>query len=472
VLTFAVSAVLTYVAIEQLARPLGANANPEVPAPTQEQLLVAAPVPGSSEPLQREATEGAGAVSPEALPKLALSNQPPAQQEAPGANGVSAPSPSVRVVTGRIHRGRTLADALRREGVSPRMVDEIARGMRPVFDFRYAHAGDSFALVRDDGGGLLSFEFQRGRRDLYRLRPGENGAFLPSHQEAPLERRVIRLWGTVHRSLFETMVALGEGPDLVHDFADIFAWDIDFSRQTRPGDRFRAVFEKFYDRDGFVRYGKVLAAQYAGTHETLVAVYFEDDDGYGDYYRTDGSSVRRTFLRAPVRYTRISSRYSKSRLHPVLKVRRPHEGVDYAAPVGTPIWAVADGEVIFRGWSGGFGRLVKVHHPNGYVSYYGHLSRYAEGIENGARVRQRQVLGYVGATGLSTGPHLDYRLKANGRFVDPLRVKFPSGKPVFARNKERFLSVRDAMLRELGATGVSLAMETSDPYRGADQPTD
>ena len=459
VLTFAVSALLTYVAIERLARPLGASALSDTPSPPQEELLAAAPVPEGPESPEGVVTDRTESIPVDAVSDPELSDRTLAEEETPDGNGASAPS--VRVVTGRIRNGRTLADALRREGVGPRMVDQIARGMRPVFDFRYAHAGDSFALVRDDHGGLLSFEFQRGRRDLYRLRPGENGAFVPSHQEVPLERRVVRLSGTVHRSLFETMVALGEGPDLVHDFADIFAWDIDFSRQTRPGDRFRAVFEKFYDRDGFVRYGKVLAAQYTGLDETFVAVYFEDDDGYGDYYRTDGSSVRRTFLRAPVRYTRISSRYSKSRLHPILKVRRPHEGIDYAAPMGTPIWAVADGVVVFRGWSGGFGRLVKVRHPNRYISYYGHLSRYAEGIQTGARVRQRQVIGYVGRTGLATGPQLDYRLKVNGRFVDPLRVKLPAGKPVFARNKERFIAVRGAMLRELGVTGASLAMEAS-----------
>jgi hypothetical protein len=457
VLTFALSAVLTYAAIEWLARPLGASTRSDTLPSPQQELRVEAAVPESFEESERPAADPAESISLDAL----VEHAPPAEEAVAEGNGASGPDASARVVTGRIRRGRTLADALHREGVSPRLVDQIARGMRPGVDFRYAHAGDSFTLVRNDQGTLSSFEFQRGRRDLYRLQAGEEGDFVPSHQEVPLERRVVRLSGKIHRSLFETMVALGEGPDLVNDFADIFAWDIDCSRQTGPGDRFRAVFEKFYDRDGFARYGKVLAAMYTGDEETFVSVYFEDDDGYGDYYRTDGSSVRRTFLRAPVRYSRISSRYSKSRLHPILKVRRPHEGIDYAAPVGTPVWVVADGEVIFRGWSGGFGRLVKVRHPNGYVSYYGHLSRYAEGIETGARVRQKQVLGYVGRTGLATGPHLDYRLKSKGRFVDPLRVKFPSGKPVFASNKERFVAVRDAMLRELSAAEVSLALEAS-----------
>jgi murein DD-endopeptidase MepM/ murein hydrolase activator NlpD len=375
--------------------------------------------------------------------------------------GPVEPSSFPRAVTGRIRNGETLAAELRSQGVSPALIDGIGRGMRPVFDFRYARAGDTFVLTRDHEGRLSSFEFQRGRRDLYRLRPGADGEFLASHEEVPVVRRVQRLGGVIHGSLFETMVALGEAPDLVHDFADIFAWDIDFSKQTRPGDEFRAVFEKFYDRDGFVRYGKVLAADYRTDQEEFVAVYFEDDDGYGAYYRPNGESVRRTFLRAPVKYTRISSRYSKSRLHPILGVRRPHEGVDYVAPIGTPVWAVADGVVVFQGWSGGFGRLVKVRHPLGYVSYYGHLSRYAEGIGKGTRVRQKQVIGYVGATGLASGAHLDYRLRVNGRFVDPLRVKLPRGEPIQVQNRDRFLSVKDVMLQELVGTSPALAMEVS-----------
>ena len=169
--------------------------------------------------------------------------------------------------------------------------------------------------------------------------------------------------------------------------------------------------------------------------------------------------MRRTFLRAPVKYSRISSRYSKSRLHPILNVRRPHEGIDYAAPTGTPIWAVAEGEVIFKGWSGGFGRLIKIRHNNGYVSYYGHLSRYAGNLKVGSRVEQQQVVGYVGSTGLATGPHLDYRLKVDGRFVDPLKVRFPHGAPVPNEELDRFAALRDELLAELSNVSPPLVLE-------------
>ncbi len=450
VITFGVSALLTYAVIEWAASPGNASS----PQPSLAPIRAAVVLDGPS---------GAVPAAPERVDRLPDASISVVKIERP--EEADGPADYLDVVTGRIQRGGTLGSALHSEGVGPEVVDRIARGMRPVFDFRYAHAGDSFALVRSETGELLSFEFQRGRRDLYSLSPGPDGRLVPLHLEVPLERRTVRLAGRIRSSLFEAIVGLGESPELVQDFADMFAWDIDFSKEARPGDEFRVLFEKFYDRDGFVRYGKLLAAEYQPKHRTLVAIYFEEDDGYGDYYRPNGESVRGTFLRAPLRYRRISSRYSRSRLHPILKVRRPHEGIDYAAAHGTPVWAVADGTVIFRGWSGGFGRLVKIRHPTGYVSYYGHLSRYGDDLSVGSRVRQKQVIGYVGATGLATGPHLDYRLKVNGRFADPLRVKLPQGEPIRVKNAVRFAVVRDALLRELRNTAPTMVLEASRTKR-------
>ena len=367
---------------------------------------------------------------------------------------------TMQVVTGHIPRGSTLADALGGQGVAVQTVDRISRTLRPLFDFRRAQPGDFYALIQDESGEILSFEYQRGRRIVYRLERDEQG-LRGVRSELPLERRVVRLAGVIERSLFETVHELGEGAGVTEKFADVFIWDIDFSSQTRPGDEFRMVFEKFYDREGFVRYGNILAAQYRSGSRQFTALYFEDKDGYADYYTPDGNSVRRTFLRAPVNYTRISSRYSKSRLHPILKVRRPQEGIDYAAPTGTPVWAVADGEVVFKGWEGGFGRLLKVRHNNGYISYYGHLSAYAEGLTVGSRVQQKQVIGRVGRTGLATGPHLDYRLKLGGRFVDPLKVKFPAGRPVTVIAQPRFAEVRDLRLAELLEVSPALVLEAA-----------
>jgi len=367
---------------------------------------------------------------------------------------------TMRVVTGHIPRASTLAAALGSQGVAVQTVDRISRTLRPLFDFRRAQPGDFYALIQDESGEILSFEYQRGRRTVYRLERDEQG-LRGVRSELPLERRVVRLAGVIDRSLFETVHELGEGAGLTEKYADVFIWDIDFSSQTRPGDEFRMVFEKFYDREGFVRYGNILAAQYRSGNREFTALYFKDKDGYADYYTPDGNSVRRTFLRAPVNYTHISSRYSKSRLHPILKVRRPHEGIDYAAPTGTAVWAVADGEVVFKGWEGGFGRLLKIRHNNGYISYYGHLSAYAEGLTVGSRVQQKQVIGRVGRTGLATGPHLDYRLKLGGRFVDPLKVKFPAGRPVTVIAQPRFAQMRDLRLAELLEVSPALVLEAA-----------
>jgi len=392
-------------------------------------------------------------------PEARLAIEPPLAPEFPVQQPPQTEHTTLEVIKGEVPTGGTVGSSLRALGIDATDVHTIDRSIRPVFDFRHAHAGDSFALIRDNESRLISFEFQRGRRNIYRVERTPEGELSASHRVTPLERRIAQLGGVIDRSLFESIRELGERPELVNDFADIFMWDFDFSRQTRPGDEFRVVFEKFYDRDGFVKYGKLLAAQYSTSNDAFTAVYFEDEQGYGDYYTPDGNSMRRTFLRAPLEYSRISSRYTTSRLHPVTKVRSPHYGVDYAAPRGTEVWAVAEGEIISKGWMGGLGRTIRVKHPNGYISYYGHLSRYAKGLKVGGRVRQKDVIGYVGSSGLSTGPHLDYRVKYEGRFVDPLKLRFPDGEPVQVVARDRFADLASSRIAALNAANPPLVLE-------------
>ncbi len=395
----------------------------------------------------------------------ALAEQPPiavrAAAERSGSESDSGDVLTLTVVTGRIRQGGSLSSALQEQGADVELVYGIADALAPVFSFQNARAGDFFALIQDNRGGLVSFEFQRGRRDVYRLDRKADGSFRPLHEQIPLDRRVVQLAGIIDRSLFDTILVQGEGRALVHQFADIFVWDFDFSRQTRPGDEVRLVYEKFYDRAGFVRYGNILAAQYRTSQREFTAFYYGGENGEGDYYTPQGNSVRRTFLRAPLRFSRISSRYSNSRLHPILKVRRSHKGIDYAAPRGTAIWAVADGEVTYRGWSQGFGRLVKIRHNNGYVTYYGHLSRYGKGIRAGVQVSQKDVIGFVGTSGLATGPHLDYRLKVGGRFVDPSKVRFPKGAPIPLYERPRFDELKQVRLAELRSVSPPLVLEAA-----------
>jgi murein DD-endopeptidase MepM/ murein hydrolase activator NlpD len=380
--------------------------------------------------------------------------------EAAAAGQTEAPPEGLVVLTGRIQKGGTLGSTLSAEGLPTSVVREIAAALRPVFDVRKVQPDDLYALIRDSEGEVISFEIQRGRKTVYRLERSESGELEPSASRLAQERRLLHVAGVIEKSLFESMLALGERPDLVQAFADIFAFELDFSTQTRPGDEFRLVFEKFYDQKGFVEYGHILAAQYRNADRDYTAIRFEDEHGErAGYYTPEGRSVRRAFLRAPVNYTRISSGYSLARLHPIFKVRRKHEGIDYAAPTGTPVWSVGDGVVAFQGWSGGFGRLVKIRHQGGFVSYYGHLSRFASSLRVGSRVSQKQVIGYVGSTGWATGPHLDFRLARNGRFVNPLTTTFPHGDPIGREDRERFESVRDELLAELRQREPGLVLE-------------
>jgi murein DD-endopeptidase MepM/ murein hydrolase activator NlpD len=232
---------------------------------------------------------------------------------------------------------------------------------------------------------------------------------------------------------------------------------------VRPGDEFQVLYERLYRQgdDGleeYVRPGRILAARYEGAAGSYTAVYFEPREGRGGYYRPDGTSVERQFLMAPLRHARISSSYSSARRHPILKVTRPHHGIDYAAPSGTPVWAVADGEVIYRARAGGFGNLVKIRHSNGYVSYYAHLSRFAKGLKLGQKVAQKQIIGYVGQTGLATGPHVCFRIAKNGQYVNPARLRTPAGEPVPQELFSTFRTASAILLAELDA-GTLFAAE-------------
>ncbi len=383
----------------------------------------------------------------DAAPALAI-------HRASEAPAVAEPAEPSVVIEGSIPAGGTLASALASQQIGASTVHVIATEMAPVFNFRYARAGDRYRLEKAEDGRLLSFRYSRSDLERYDLaRDGD--AWLATRHEPVFVRARTRIAGIVSTSLYDAIEALGERTSLARDFANIFAWDVDFSRGAQPGDAFSIVYERLMlqgedgAEDSYVRPGRILAARYTTRGDEFRAVYFEHDESRGGYYRPDGSAVERHFLRAPLQYSRISSQFSMSRMHPILKVRRPHPGIDYAAPRGTPVWSVADGVVVHRGYTGGYGHLVKVRHANGYVTYYGHLSRYEAGVDVGDRVHQKQVIGYVGATGLATGPHLDYRIRKDGRFVNPSTLRMPAGDPIPPEAQPRFAAARDGLLSEL-----------------------
>ncbi len=362
------------------------------------------------------------------------------------------------VTKGEILAGWTLSTALRNQGISTATIQLIATEMKPVFDFRHARPGHRYRLGQDPQGMVLDFRYSINSEESYYLSWEGNG-YSVREDRASLQAQLAKVAGVVESSLYDAVKALGEQTALASDFAELFAWDIDFSRRVRPGDEFHILYERMYrtDDDGvevYVRPGRILAARYSGGVGDHAAVYFETSDGHGGYYRPDGSSIERAFLVAPLEYSRISSAFSRARRHPILNVVRPHRGIDYAASAGTPLWSVADGTVIYRGWAGASGNLVKIKHPAGYVSYYAHLSRFEEGLEVGQRVRQKQRIGYVGNSGLSTGPHVCFRVQKHGSYVNPLEIASPAGASITGQDWQSFEARRDLLLSDLGDNGL------------------
>jgi len=282
----------------------------------------------------------------------------------------------------------------------------------------------------------------------------------------PLETMLVKVVGDIRSSLFEAMNATGEQDGLTLDFAEILAWEVDFYKDVREGDRFKLVVEKVYKGNDFIRYGVIHAVEYQGEGKRVRGIRYQDG-----YYDENGLSLRKVFLKAPLRFNRISSRFSQSRRHPILGGVRPHYGTDYAAPMGTPVWAVGDGTVVLCGWNGGYGKAVVLRHRNGYTTQYGHLSRFGPGIRVGKQVKQKQIIGYVGSTGLSTGPHLDYRLAKQGRFKNPLKETFPAGVALGKEEKEKFQKVKGVAVEWLeGDSSFQRPLSPPDSMKEVQKP--
>jgi len=259
--------------------------------------------------------------------------------------------------------------------------------------------------------------------------------------------------GTITSSLYETMMAQGEQPQLIMDYTDVFGWEIDFFSEVQPNDSFAILFERKYCDSACIGYGVILAAVYWGQVGSFTGYRFTDPEGTTDYYNAEGQNLRKTFQKSPLRFSRVSSFFGR-RFHPILRRTRQHSGVDYVAPRGTPVEAVSDGRVVSAGWSGGYGRLVVVRHAGGYETRYGHLSGFAKGVRSGASLKQGQLVGYVGSTGLSTGPHLHYEVRKFGSAVNPLRLNPPRRSPVKKEFMAQFQRARDSLARVVARLGA------------------
>ncbi len=351
-------------------------------------------------------------------------------------------------------------DALLAHGIHRDVAARIVQAFRSHLDFRRLKPGEALEFHHDASGTVTKVVYRQSPVDIVEAwREGD--VWTASRRDVPVDRRVVLVAGTLEGNLFDSMEGLGEQPQLVMDFAEIFAWDFDFASDSQPGDRFRMLVEKVYTGEQFVKYGRILAAEYESEGKTHTGIHFRDKEG-GGYYTPAGESLRRAFLKSPLEFTRISSRYSYGRRHPILGGVRPHLAVDYAAPHGTPVWAVADGTVEFAGWKGGNGNTVILRHRANFKTMYNHLSRFGKGIRAGAKVMQRQAIGYVGSTGLSTGPHLDYRIIKDGRFVNPLKETFLPGKPISPASRPLFIETRNSLLGQLRSIVASKPGSTPD----------
>ncbi len=347
------------------------------------------------------------------------------------------PIGDLMVVEGVIERDENLSDILTRYQVPMTRIAELANVPDTVFNPRKIKMGRPYTLFCEKDSALHArcFIYQPNNVDYVTLEFGDSlRVFSGSRSVDTLSHS---LSGVIESSLYQSVIDAGGSPVLVNALADVYAWEIDFFG-LQTGDTYTIYYTTYAVNGEPAGFGEVLCASFRHMGHEFLAFRFDQGNGHGpEYFDEEGNSLRKTFLKAPLSFTRISSRFSYSRLHPILKIRRPHLGVDYAAPTGTPVLAVGDGVITKAGWGGGGGKTVKIRHNSNYQTAYLHLSRYGKNIRIGTVVTQGQVIGYVGSTGLSTGPHLDFRFYKNGTPVDPLKIDAPSADPI---TKENFLA--------------------------------
>ena len=366
---------------------------------------------------------------------------------------VSAAVPELRVLEGQVSRNATLGSMLR-EALSPSGVHTIVEAARPVYDLARLSVGHPFGVTFGPDGLVAAFTY--GIDELRTLQvTRRDGAYAAEVLTREYEVRPSVVHGLITSSLYGAVSDAGEDDQLAVDLAEIFAWDVDFNTELRTGDSFRVAVEKMYLDGRFARYGRVLSAELVRGTRVVRALWFDSQNGPG-YYTPEGNPMRKAFLRSPLKFSRVSSGFTHARFHPILKTMRPHLGVDYAAPMGTPVRASGDGVVTRAGWDRGYGKTVKMRHPNGYETLYGHLSRI--NVKPGQRVAQAEIIGAVGSTGMSTGPHLDYRMIKNGTFIDPRALKSPPAEPITRAERGAFEAER---MRQLAVLGTSAPASTA-----------
>ena len=376
--------------------------------------------------------------------------------------------------TDRIRGGESLSAALARHAIPNQESFKLAEALRKELNLRTIQPGDvfvlerqieaalpvlnetsaaviaplhAFELVRSDGFGVPAR--YRAVREKAEAAAGGDPAFSITRIDTPVTKVATAISGKISSSLYEGILYAGGDPALVNRFSDVFAWQLDFYREVQKGDGFKMIVETRFADGRFIGYGRVLAAEYNNAGRQYRGFYFESDDGqFTGTFDEQGNSLEKSFLRSPIELARITSRYGH-RFHPILRQQKRHNGVDYGASTGTPFWSIADGVVLEARYSPTAGKMIRIRHRNGFMTEYFHASRIAPGVKVGAAIRQRQVIGYVGTTGRSTGPHLHFGMTLNKNYVDPSKQNFPVGRPVPSRLVKNYMQKVKPLVEKL-----------------------
>jgi murein DD-endopeptidase MepM/ murein hydrolase activator NlpD len=376
------------------------------------------------------------------------------QQKIPAADSVKnvpppnllfgIPSDSFNIIKGHIRPNKFLSEILGDYGINLQEIDRLIKNSNDVFDVKDLRAGHDYTILADNDSiaRLRYFIYEHDPTLYYIFSFNDSLNITPYHN--PIRSEIKFSSGVIEYSLWETMISKGINPELASELSEIYAWTVDFFG-LQKGDWFKVIYEERYIDDKAIEIGRIYAAEFNASGRSVYAIPMVQNEKES-YYDSDGNSLRKAFLKAPLRFSRISSGFSSGRMHPILRIVRPHFGVDYAAPEGTPVYSIGDGKVVSVGIEGEAGRIVRIRHNSVYSTAYMHLSGFGKGISGGVLVKQGDVIGYVGTSGLATGPHLDFRFYKNGYAVDPLKVEAPAVEPVLEENRPLFEKLKSVAL--------------------------
>lgn len=364
-----------------------------------------------------------------------------------------------RVVKGKLQKGEIIGRALTDKGIPAERFQTALAAMDPLVNFRRSRVGDRYRVELNQAGQVLRVAYSRSPVEKFEAVLDDEGKkYAARAVEVPIRREPLQVGCTVQGTLYDSMVRCLDDAQLAGRVIELLSYDLNYYEDVRDGDAVRLLVDREYVNGRFYRFGPIHGLEYKGKFQTVRAFHFRpegsDDEAAATYFHADGRSVRRTFLQSPLQYTRVSSGYQKRRFHPVLHKYRKHLAIDYAAPVGTPVWTTSAGKVVYRGRRGASGNLVVVKHDKGYRTYYAHLHRFARNLKVGEQVEQGEVIGYVGATGRATGPHLHYAMKHRGRTINPLKVESESVAQLPEEHATSFAEVVRRRTAELAAIEV------------------